>query len=84
MAPDHRRSQSHFNFRCGGRNHYIFEHPILTGNAFRQVAWVRKPLDLAELARLRKSQEFTIPDLAKHFNVGTSAIKERLRKLQEL
>jgi hypothetical protein len=66
----------------GGRWAYLLEHRALTGKATRKLAWVKGTVDLAELAKLRRSRDLTIQQIAAHFGVGTTTIKSRLQTMK--
>lgn len=43
---------------------------------------MKEKLDLVELARLRWVEKWTIERLARHFDAGTTTIKERISKIR--
>ena len=65
----------------GGGQVYQFEPQVLTGSVVRKVTWVKGFVDMAELARLRQSQNLTTDELAAHFRVGRTTIVDRIRRL---
>lgn len=67
----------------GGGLANIVEPGPLTIKSFIEVFWLKEKLDLAELARLRRVEKWTIESLARHFGLGTTAIKEWLSKAKK-
>ncbi len=47
-----------------------------------KIAWERIYLDLTELARLRWIENWKVENLARHFEVSRTAVKERLRAIK--
>lgn len=47
-----------------------------------KLTWEREYLDLAELARLRWTEGWKIQELANHFMISESGIKERIRAIK--
>jgi hypothetical protein len=45
------------------------------------ISWRRQEFNLAELAKLRWVDNWTMDQLTRHFGIGSTAIKERLQKI---
>ena len=79
------REEPSTSVQTGGRWPYLHEQQVLTGSVIRKVAWVKGSFssgDLAELARLRQTQNLTCRQLAAHFQVGLTTVVARLRDLR--
>ena len=45
--------------------------------------WIRPGIDLAELAKLRKIENWPLQKLARHFGCGLSALSRHLERMEE-
>lgn len=79
-----RRARAHSSITCqfGGGYARVQELGGPTISQVYKLSWERKYLDLSELARLRWVEGWKIQELAHHFMVSQSAIKERLRSIK--
>ena len=66
----------------GGVDANLVEPQKLTVNRFYEVLWKKQEIDLTVLAKLRWIDKWSIERLAKHFDLGTTAIKCRLKALK--
>lgn len=58
------------------------EYRVRVFQVIRNGPWIKGSVDLAELARLRQIGKLAIEELAAHFQVETSTIKDRLRQIR--
>ncbi|MGZ6434971.1 MAG: hypothetical protein ACXWRE_16665 [Pseudobdellovibrionaceae bacterium] len=69
--------------KVGGGGPNLVEPGQPTISSLIRVSWVKEKLDLAELARLRWIELWTIKRLADHFGISATAIKDRLRAIKK-